>query len=106
MVTIAAILIVLIAPVALLVAAAAAIDAWRRARAEVIARQIQLTDAIHAELGPVVSPFVRKRVFQPWRVTFAVPEPRVREMARLVSISDRVLNVDGLNIVFIRPTAA
>jgi hypothetical protein len=111
MLTALAILIVLLMPVALLVAIAQALEARERARAEVVARQIMLTDAIHAELGPVVSPFVQKRAFRPWRVTFSVPETRVREMARLISITDRVLGAalpssEGFHIVFTRPTPA
>jgi len=43
----------------------------RRAEAT-IARQIEVTDAIHAELGPVVSPVVRQRLGGRWQVLIPV----------------------------------
>ena len=106
-----AILAVLLAPVAVLVAVMLAVEARQRGRAEVAARQIMLTDAVHAELGAVVSPVVEKRAFQPWRVVFPLPEGRVRDMAPLLAITDRVVRArltpsDELQIVFTRPTHA
>lgn len=111
MLTAAGILIVLLVPVALLVALLLVVERRQRAREEVIARQIMLTDAIHAELGAVVSPVVQKRAFQPWRVVFALPEGRILEMARLIAITDRVLGArlrssGDLQIVFRRPASA
>src|SRR3954465_811324 len=90
MLTLAAILVVLLAPVAVIVAIAMAVESWQRARADVAARQIRLTDAIHAELGPIASPFVEKHAFRAWRVRFVIAEGRARDMARLISITDRV----------------
>ena len=45
--------------------------AQRRAQAA-IARQIEVTDAIHAELGAVVSPVVRQRLGGRWQVLIPV----------------------------------
>jgi hypothetical protein len=104
-----AMLAVLLAPAAILVAAMLAVEARQRARAEVAARQIMLTDAVHAELGAVVSPIVEKRAFQPWRVVFPLPEGRVRDMAPLMAITDRVVRARltpsaELHVVFTRST--
>jgi hypothetical protein len=101
-------LVVLLVPVLALVGLLIAIERRQRARDNVVARQIMLTDAIHAELGAVVSPVVQKRAFRPWRVVFALPEGRILEMARLISITDRVLGArlrssGDLQIVFTRP---
>jgi hypothetical protein len=97
----------LLAPVAVLVAVMLAVEARQRAQADVVARQIMLTDAVHAELGAVVSPVVEKRAFQPWRVIFPLPEERVRDMGRLMVITDRVVRARltpaaELQIVFTR----
>jgi hypothetical protein len=106
------ILAVLLVPAAILVAVMVAVEARQRARADVAARQIMLTDAVHAELGAIVSPVVEKHAFRPWRVVFALPEGRVRDdMARLMAITDRVLGArltssDELQIVFTRSSQA
>jgi hypothetical protein len=108
MLSAAAILVVLLTPVAMLVVLLVALERRQRAHADVAARQIMLTDAVHAELGPIVSPVVEKRAFRPWRVVFAVPENRVREVGRLVAITERVLGgqLDDVHIVFTRPVPA
>ena len=103
-----AVLIVLLVPAAGLVAVLLAVEARQRAHADVVARQIMLTDAVHAELGAFVSPVVEKRAFRPWRVIFTLPESRVRDMARLMAITDRVMgrqvSPDEVHIVFTRST--
>ena len=101
----------LLLPAALFVALLLAIERRQRARADVIARQIILTDAIHAELGAVVSPVVEKHAFRPWRVVFALPEERVREMSRLIAITERVFGnrmatSEDVDIVFTRRASA
>ena len=109
MLSVVAVLLVLIAPAAVLVAVLMAVEARQRAHADVVARQIMLTDAVHAELGAFVSPVVEKRAFRPWRVVFTLPESRVRDMARLMAITDRVMDrhpspSDEVHIVFTRST--
>src|SRR3989454_1719520 len=47
-----------------------------RRRAAVIARQIELTDAIHREVGALVAPWVMRRPGGAWRVRIAVPFER------------------------------
>lgn len=105
------VLVVLLVPAAALVGLLLAIEQRQRARAEVVARQIMLTDAVHAELGAVVSPVVEKPAFRPWRVVFALPEERVREMARLIAITDHVFGTrlatsGDVHIVFTRRAPA
>lgn len=47
-----------------------------RRRAEAVARQIALTDAIHRDLGAVVAPCVTRGRRGRWRVSIAVPFER------------------------------
>ena len=106
-----AVLVVLLTPAVVLVALLLGIERRARARADVVARQIMLTDAIHAERGAIVAPVVEKRAFRPWRVVFALPAERVREMTRLIAITDRVLGArfatsDDVQIVFTRSASA
>jgi hypothetical protein len=111
MLTAAAVLVVLLTPVIALVGLLMAVEARQRAQARVIARQIMLTDAVHAELGAVVAPVVKKRAFAPWRVIFAIPAGHTRDTGRLISIANRVFaeelrSPNDVHIVFTRPAAA
>ena len=110
MIATAVILAVLLVPAAALVGLMLALEARQRARDAVAARQIMLTDAVHAELGAIVSPVVEKRAFGPWRVVFAVPEGRPREIGRLMAITERVVGsqLRNVQVVFTRraPAAA
>lgn len=111
MLSLLVIVVVLLLPAAAIVALSLLVEAWRRAQARVLDRQVRLTDAVHAELGALVSPVVEKRAFRPWRVVFAMPSERADIVSRLVSITDRVLAAEAmspnhLHIVFTRPHAA
>lgn len=55
-----AIVVVLVIPVAALVVLLSAVNRIHARRAEQVARQIALTDAIHGVLGPIVAPVVRR----------------------------------------------
>ena len=69
-------LMVALLPIALLVAALQ-LSSWRqRVRLADIARQIAVTDAIHAALGAVVSPVVRRTLWGGWRLAIPVPLDR------------------------------
>jgi len=108
MLTAVAIAVVIVTPAIVIAAIAQLIEARRRARARVLARQIRLTDAVHAELGAVVAPIVEKPAFRPWRVIFPMRAVRGADVTRLVSIADRVLadelrTSDNVQIVFTRP---
>jgi hypothetical protein len=71
-------------------------------------RQIELTDAIHWELGPIAAPVVRRRFAGGWRVSMAIPLERSAEVAALVSLTVRRFNADRaaerLEIVLSPPT--
>jgi hypothetical protein len=58
----------------------------RRTAAQAAARQIALTNAVHRELGAVVSPTVSKRALGPWRVLIPVPFRQPEVLGRVVSI--------------------
>jgi hypothetical protein len=65
---------------------------WRERRIEsAVARQIELTDAIAAELGAVVAPVVSRPVRGPWRVRMALPVGRAATAARILAIAHRTL---------------
>jgi len=69
-------LLVALSPIAVLVAALQ-LASWRqRVRLAEIARQIAVTDAIHAALGAVVSPVVRRTLWGGWRLAISVPLDR------------------------------
>jgi len=72
-------------PFALLIAALE-LAGWRqRRRLTEIARQIAVTDAIHAELGAVVSPVVRRPLGRGWRLTIPVPLDRPDTIVRVLT---------------------
>jgi hypothetical protein len=77
-----------ILPVAALLVWAAGRD---RRRAAVVARQIELTDAISAELGAVVAPVLRRGPRGGWRVDMVVPPDRPALVGRVLEIAHRVL---------------
>ena len=63
----------LLLPVAMFTAALL-LPTWRaRTRLLAIARQIAVTDAIHGELGAIVSPVVRHRLWGRWQLMIPVP---------------------------------
>ncbi len=77
-------LLVALFPIALLVAALW-LATWRqRLRLAEIARQIAVTDAIHAVLGAVVSPVVRRTLWGGWRLTIPVPLDRPDTVTQVV----------------------
>jgi len=57
-------------------------------------RQIELTDAIHWELGAVAAPLVRRRRGGGWRVSMAVPLDRSVEVAVLVGLVAKHFGAD------------
>jgi len=66
--------------------------AWRQRRREMaLARQIELTDAIHREFGAVAAPTVRPAAGGAWRVSMSVPIDRPETLGELVRIADRVI---------------
>ncbi len=82
-------LLVTLFPFGLLIAALR-LSNWRQGiRLAEIARQIAVTDAIHAELGAVVSPVVRRKLGRGWRLTIPVPFDRPDTIMQVVSAGYR-----------------
>ena len=71
-------------------------------------RQIELTDAIHWELGAVAAPVVRRRRGGGWRVSMAIPLEKSGEVAALVSLVQKHFSAgpaaERLEIVLTPPT--
>jgi len=66
---------------------------WRREAER--ARQIELTDAIHGELGAAAAPWVRRRFGGGWVVTMKVPLDRPGTVAALLRITHRLFASTG-----------
>jgi hypothetical protein len=77
-------LLVALFPIALVVAALQLSTRRQRRRLAEIARQIAVTDAIHAALGAVVSPVVRRTLWGGWRLTIPVPLDRPEIVTQVV----------------------
>jgi len=71
-------------------------------------RQVELTDAIHWELGAIAAPVVRRRRGGGWRVTMAIPLDKSGEVAALVSLVQKHFGAgpaaERLQIVLTPPT--
>jgi len=77
-------LLIALVPIGLIVALLQ-LSTWRqRTRLAEISRQIAVTDAIHAALGAVVSPVVRKMLWRGWRLTIPVPLDRPDTVMQVV----------------------
>jgi hypothetical protein len=73
-------------------------------RAEVL-RQIALTDALHARLGAVVAPVVRRRP-RGWRVAVAVPFDRPAVVTAVLATVDEVFGRVRYEVVLSRQAPA
>jgi hypothetical protein len=71
-------------------------------------RQVELTDAIHWELGAIAAPVVRRRRGGGWRVSMAIPLDRSVEVAALVGLVAKHFGAgtaaERLQIVLTPPT--
>lgn len=65
---------------------------WERARDERVACQAAVTDAIHQELGAVVAPTVRKRLWGPCQLVIAVPLERPALVGRVFALAQEALD--------------
>ena len=77
----------------------------QRARAEVIARQVGLTDAIHRRSGPWWRQWSSVGAGGGWRAVIAVPFARPDMVAGVVSLTERTLAGSGRTPVEILLTA-
>jgi len=75
----------------------AILPGWlRRRRSESARRQILLTDALDAELGPIVAPVVTRPFWGPWRIEIAAPLARPITVGRILAVTRRALGSDGM----------
>jgi len=96
-------LVVVGVPVAGLVALLKVLDFLERRRAATVARQIELTDAIHREFGAIVAPTVR-RARGGWRVVLPM-DARLAEAARIVELAAVTLG-PTVEVVVVAPATA
>ncbi len=87
--------VVLVLPLAAIIGLMVATDAVQRRRRRTIVRQVDLTDAIHRELGAIVSPVVESRRRGRWTVRLAPPPDRLVTAGRLAAIAHRILAAEG-----------
>jgi hypothetical protein len=87
MMALADVLVVVGLPIVAVVGLLKLSDALQARRARVIARQIEVTDAIHREFGAIVAPIVT-RARGGWRVTMAL-DPRDPHAAAVVDLAAR-----------------
>jgi hypothetical protein len=99
-----AVLVVLALPIAALIALLRLASVLEARRAEVVARQIALTDAIHAVLGAVVAPVVRRGRAGRWVATLALA-PEQRDIERLVEIARETLGASAHVVLTTSPAA-
>jgi hypothetical protein len=95
---------VLVAPFAVLAGLVWALEHRRARRHGEIARQIALTDALHARLGALVAPVVRRRQ-RGWRVDVAVPFERPAVVTTVLTTADEVLGRGGYELVLRRQSS-
>jgi hypothetical protein len=95
---------VLVAPFVVLAALVWALERRRARRHGEIARQIALTDALHARLGALVAPVVRRRQ-RGWRVDVAVPFERPAVVTTVLTTTDEVFGRGGYELVLRRQSS-
>lgn len=76
-------------PIALMVAALLFTERRARRRLAECARQVAVTDAIHGELGAIVSPVVRRRLGGRWQLVIPVPFDDLDSVGRVVRAAYR-----------------
>ena len=73
-------------PIVVIIALFNVVGAIQRRRATVIARQIHLTDRLHARLGALVAPVVDKPRGRPWRVSVTMPLDRAEAVSAVLDV--------------------
>lgn len=91
MMTTLAVFVMALSPILITVILLEAATWAQRRRAQNVAWQIALTDAIAGELGAVVAPVVTKPVFRPRQIRIAVPFGCPQTVATVLAIAHRVL---------------
>jgi hypothetical protein len=101
MTALAGVLVVIGLPIVAVVGLLKLVDALQARHARVIARQIEVTDAIHREFGAIVAPFVT-RVRGGWRVTLPL-DPRHPDAAAIVDLAARTLGAATVEVALVAP---
>jgi hypothetical protein len=92
---------VLASPFVVLAVLLLVIDWRQRRRTDAIRRQIALTDTLHARLGAVVAPVVRRR-HRAWQVVVAVPVERPAVVTAVLDAVDRAFGRAAYEVVLHR----
>lgn len=82
-------------PLVVIVGLLRLMDRLQRRREARYARQIELTDAIHREMGAVAAPTVERRRGGGWVVSMRVPLDRPAVVAALLRVTDQVFSSPG-----------
>ena len=79
------------------------VDGLERRRLGRVAAQVQVTDAVHGELGAIVAPTVGKHRGRPWTVTIGLAPRDFATAGRLTEIAWQALGqgAAGVRIVFV-----
>lgn len=93
------------APIVVLVALLMVSERRQAHRRDEVLRQIALTDALHARLGAMVAPVVRRRQ-RAWRVAVAVPFERPAVVAAVLATAAEVFGQTRYEIELSRQTPA
>jgi hypothetical protein len=82
------------------------VDGLERRRLARVTAEIQVTEAVHGELGPIVAPTVARRRGRPWTVTMGLGPREVGLAGRLTEIARQTLGQRGtpVRIVFVPRT--
>lgn len=64
------------------------VDGARQRQEQAVERQIALTDALDAKLGPIVSPVVTRPMRGPWEICIGVPFLQPVAVATVVAVVD------------------
>ena len=85
----------IVTPFAAIAAGLVVVERVQRRRDDRYAYQIELTDAIHRELGAITAPFVHKRRDGRWLVSMTVPLDRPDTVATILRVTDRFFASDA-----------
>ncbi|OLC16184.1 MAG: hypothetical protein AUH29_05590 [Candidatus Rokubacteria bacterium 13_1_40CM_69_27] len=88
-------IIVAIVPLASVVALLLLVTRRERVRDALVACQVAVTDAIHQELGAIVSPTMRKRSWGRCQLVIAVPLERPAVVGRVLTLAHGALDRGG-----------
>ena len=79
------------------------VDGLERRRLGRVAAEVQVTEAVHGALGPIVAPTVSKHRGRPWTVRIGLAPRDLAAAGRLTEITREVLGQGGpgVRIIFV-----